>query len=216
MIQFHLRFLVIGLPMLTICAAHYFKYTAELLQKRMITAVLIIIVALITVLPSVNSEITSGTSFTRFGGGISKEVLREYLLKEESDSDYQNTYPILGTGDLTVSDIDKSGTTVSFSYLDTKGDSYIDLPLNDYLGYKAVLMDSGGNRLMNLQVTDGEGYRVRVILPENTEIQKVKVSFGGTWYFHAAIAVSVITVLAIFALLVFSRLQRDKKRSIEA
>ena len=73
-------------------------------------------------------------------------------------------------------------------------DTYADMPLFYYRGYKAF--DAAGNEL---QLEKGDNGRIRVIYPKGTDAAGISVKYCEPWYFTACawISIAVIIILGI-------------------
>ena len=80
------------------------------------------------------------------------------------------------------------------------GNSYVEVPLLFYKGYKARDTNSGES----LMVTQGENGKVRVSLPAGYS-GYVSVSFAGLWYWRAAEIISLLCVLVLAASVLWRR-----------
>lgn len=92
--------------------------------------------------------------------------------------------------DVDVLSFDKSGTNVYLEITGGKADSWVEVPLLNFPGYKAE--DDLGN---SLEVVDGNNNVVRVILAD--QANEISISYGGLWYLRVAEVVSVIALCYI-------------------
>lgn len=103
--------------------------------------------------------------------------------------------------DVVLSDYQKDNLSVS-AYVETGrgGDSYVEFPMLYYKGYQAEAADTGEP----LQTVKGANADVRVLLPENFS-GNIQCSYQGMWYWHMAVAFSVL-----FSAGIADRLWREK------
>ena len=90
-----------------------------------------------------------------------------------------------------------------------QSDSYIDVPILYYRGYAAKDAESG----MKLQVTSGEGMRVRVVIPSDFS-GTVNVRFSEPWSWRICEAISVFAAMTIITG-VISNAKKTKRARIK-
>lgn len=95
--------------------------------------------------------------------------------------------------EVEVVSYDKSGTNVALELSGAMDGSWVEVPLLNFPGYKAV--DDSGN---DLEVVDGNNNVVRVMLTENSS--QVNVSYGSLWYLRVAEVISILTLGVILTI----------------
>lgn len=93
---------------------------------------------------------------------------------------------------VTVHNYEKKGTKAAVAYNAVEDDCYIELPIQNYLGYRAY--DENKSRL---EITRGEGGRIRIAAIGDGVRHTVYVRYGRVPLFMAANLVSALTVAAI-------------------
>jgi len=86
-------------------------------------------------------------------------------------------------------------------------ESYVDLPLLYYKGYRAVTSNHPGV----LQTDRGDNGRVRVILPAGFT-GNVMVSFVSPWYWRAAEGISLLGIFSAAIYLIYPKGMQEKRR----
>ena len=110
----------------------------------------------------------------------------------------ENGYRITGES-LEITDYKKDGTTVHIMYKNASKDDYIEIPLFNYLGYKAY----------NANIETGENGLIK--LYPNKEEGSIKVYYSGTNITKVSYVVSTVTALV---LLTYIFIERKKKNGI--
>lgn len=93
---------------------------------------------------------------------------------------------------VTVHNYEKRGTKAAVAYTAVEDNCYIELPIQNYLGYRAY--DENKSRL---EITRGEGGRIRIAAEGDGVRHTVYVRYGRVPLFMAANVVSALTVMAI-------------------
>lgn len=115
----------------------------------------------------------------------------EYLRYGVDTSRYSYHGPKVGEG-VEVTDYHKEWLDIVCSVCNNfDGESYVDLPLQNYKGYVART-DSG----QRLEICDGENMDVRVLLPDGF-FGSVQVTFQPPWYWRLAEVCSVLSAAAL-------------------
>ena len=94
-------------------------------------------------------------------------------------------------GEIQVDDYTKNGAGISMQVENSGAEGYVLLPLQAYRGY-AVRSEGGG--ITDRDLSRGEGAVVRVEIPAGYKGQ-ISVRYAGFWYWRAAEAVSLATML---------------------
>lgn len=93
---------------------------------------------------------------------------------------------------VTIHNYAKKGTKAAVAYTATGQDCYIELPIQNYLGYRAS--DESGNRL---KISRGEGGRIRIAAAGDGVRHTIYVRYTGTPVFVVANLVSALTIAAV-------------------
>ena len=103
---------------------------------------------------------------------------------------------------VTVTAYEKKGTKATLTCQTEEEGQYVDFPLQNYLGYRAV--DENGKEL---EVTYGNNYRVRVALTAGGE-HTIHVYYSQPVVFRISQALSLLGLLGCIAGYAFSRWPR--------
>ena len=93
-------------------------------------------------------------------------------------------------GSVSVRDYQKEGTKAAVSYTAYSSTAYLELPIQSYLGYRAV--DELGN---SVEIGRGDGGRMRFSLKGDGAEHRIYVRYGPVPRFVAADVVSALTIL---------------------
>ncbi len=143
--------------------------------------------------------------------GTSAVLGAEYLPEGSEISHMTYHSPIVSEG-IQYSDYKKDGLRaemkISASAQDGKN-GYVDFPMLYYKGYRAYDKNTGAK----LEVGPGENYDVRVFLPKDFQ-GTLFVEFAGTWYWHLAEGISILTGLLLMVTYVAVHIAEKSKRII--
>ena len=93
---------------------------------------------------------------------------------------------------MLVSQYVRKGTKAAIAYTANGKGNYVELPIQNYLGYRAK--DEAGNKVEILQ---GDGGRIRLRLCEDGAEHRIYVRYGPVAAFVFAEAVSALTIAGI-------------------
>ncbi len=140
----------------------------------------------------------------RLPGAVDEKLIRSVVVSDISS--------------VSVHDYRKEGTKAAVSYTATSSKAYIELPMQNYLGYRAS--DELGKPL---EITQGDGGRMRFALRADGAEHRIYVRYGPIAGFVIANVVSAITVLLCLYLCVMrslklraGKIQTDNDSSSEA
>ncbi|MDE6212066.1 MAG: hypothetical protein K2M70_01125, partial [Lachnospiraceae bacterium] len=91
---------------------------------------------------------------------------------------------------VVVRDYQKKGTKAAVSYVSDSDTAYLELPIQNYLGYRAK--DENGE---SVKIEKGEGGRMRFFLKGDGGEHRIYVRYGPVAGFVAADIVSALTIL---------------------
>ena len=134
---------------------------------------------------------------TKLGTSVGLFYPHEWRLIDAMDAKLTRSVIISDIGSVSVHDYKKEGTKAAVSYTAISDKAYIELPLQNYLGYRAS--DELGNPL---KITKGEGGRMRFMTKGDGVEHRIYVRYGPVPGFVAANVVSALTVLACLYLCV--------------
>ena len=156
-------------------------------------------------------------------GGMNNSSSKSSFLEEDYTVDYSvgngeylpegiDTTTLESRGDVVTSNnseiktsFTKDGTNMEIEFSNNnKSDSYLELPLIYYLGYKATLDVDG--KTVNLTTTKGTNDIVRVNLGDYTS-GTIKISYAGTTLEHISIIISIVTLIL---LIIYITLRKKK------
>ena len=194
-IQFPWRLLIVATTFLTFANCIYIKILTDNKAKKVLkyTYIVILVISFVSIsLYSVQYGIRK-IQYNEFndneiGGG-------EYLLSNTNlaELDYESPLYITNNPDLAVN-VDKDGTSAIVSYkYNYQGDTFIEIPLFNYLGYKAVGADIETNDNGLIKLTNLKPNGVVTIKYEMTNIQKISYM------------VSVISLIGFVGYLIIER-----------
>lgn len=114
----------------------------------------------------------------------------EWRLVDAVDEKLTRSVMISDIGAVSIHDYQKEGTKAAVSYTAISDKAYIELPLQNYLGYRAS--DEFGNPL---EITQGDGGRMRFLTKGDGVEHRIYVRYGPVAGFVAANVVSALTIL---------------------
>lgn len=148
--------------------------------------------------PYKNAEaVASKGHETKLATSVGLFYPHEWRLVGAADAKLTRSVMISDIGSVSVHDYKKDGTKAAVSYTAISDQAYIELPLQNYLGYRAS--DELGNPLT---ITQGDGGRMRFLTKGDGEEHRIYVRYGPVLGFVTADVVSAITVLACLYLCV--------------
>jgi hypothetical protein len=115
----------------------------------------------------------------------------EYLPANADTADYIDALTLGETSEIHEASRYYNSLTVSLSNHSADSD-FIEVPLINYPGYRAVDVDTG----IRLNISDGKSKRVKVEIPGDYS-GTFTVRFVSPWYWRAAEAISLVTVVAL-------------------
>mgnify|MGYP001089323944 CR=1 FL=1 len=116
----------------------------------------------------------------------------EYLRYGIGQFDLSFHGPVEGQG-VQVLDYEKDGLNVRMSIRnESGGESYVEVPLQHYKGYTAVVSATGER----LELEDGSHFDIRIRVPKGFE-GEVSVGFVSPWYWHLGNGISMLTLAAV-------------------
>lgn len=127
---------------------------------------------------------------TKLGTSVGLFYPHEWRLMDATDDKLTTSVVLSDIGDVSVRDYKKEGTKAAVSYTARSDDAYIELPVQNYLGYRAV--DEQGQPV---QIEQGEGGRMRFSVMGDGAEHRIYVRYGPVPGFVIADMVSVLTVL---------------------
>ncbi len=171
MVQFPFRFLTVATVCLSFgCGLAIVKSAFLSRYKKELFGVLLLL-SLTGAYEMLDEYIQQEVYVTNVAGGFSERELPEYWPQGTTRELFKDTQPHEYHAKL--SDYEKKGTTVTFSYTAEGEDASVTLPLLLYPGYYAKLDD--GTRL---QIEPNEENKVQVLLPETSVEQTVTVGYS--------------------------------------
>ena len=171
-IQFPWRLLTVATSFLVIAYTIYFKYITKEKVKKYAYVIVILFSCLEIVLYSFQYGIRK-PQYTKFP---ENEIgTGEYLPYGTDVTDFEELVPVVTTNNQAlIYDYDKKGTSIKINYSNNlKEDTYIELPLFNYLGYQAdnAKIENGNNNMIRLLLTKEEG--TVEVKYEGTKVQKI-------------------------------------------
>lgn len=128
---------------------------------------------------------------TKLGTSVGLFYPHEWRLTDAVDERIMTSVVISDLGAVSVRDYRKEGTKAAVAYTSTSSTAYLELPMQNYLGYRAS--DELGEPV---DIEKGEGGRMRFSLKGDGAEHRIYVRYGPVPGFLAADAVSALTILA--------------------
>lgn len=127
---------------------------------------------------------------TKLGTSVGLFYPHEWRLNGADDSKLTTSVVISDIESVVVRDYQKKGTKAAVSYVSDSASAYLELPVQNYLGYRAK--DENGTPV---KIEKGEGGRMRFFLKGDGAEHRIYVRYGPVAGFVAANAVSALTIL---------------------
>lgn len=127
---------------------------------------------------------------TKLGASVGLFYPHEWRLMGATEDRLTSSVVISDIASVSVRDYKKEGTKAAVSYTAQSDDAYIELPVQNYLGYRAV------NELgQPMRIEQGNGGRMRIFVDGDGAEHRIYVRYGPVPGFVIADAVSALTVL---------------------
>ena len=127
---------------------------------------------------------------TKLGTSVGLFYPHEWRLNGADDSKLTTSVVISDIESVVVRDYQKKGTKAAVSYVSDSASAYLELPVQNYLGYRAK--DENGTPV---KIEKGEGGRMRFFLKGDGAEHRIYVRYGPVAGFVAANVVSALTIL---------------------
>ncbi len=127
---------------------------------------------------------------TKLGASVGLFYPHEWRLMGATEDRLTGSVVISDISSVSVYDFRKEGTKAAVSYIARSNDAYIELPVQNYLGYRAV------NELgQPVRIEQGNGGRMRIFVDGDGAEHRIYVRYGPVPGFIIADVVSALTVL---------------------
>lgn len=127
---------------------------------------------------------------TKLGASVGLFYPHEWRLMGATEDRLTGSVVISDISSVSVYDFRKEGTKAAVSYIARSDDAYIELPVQNYLGYRAV------NELgQPVRIEQGNGGRMRIFVDGDGAEHRIYVRYGPVPGFIIADVVSALTVL---------------------
>lgn len=127
---------------------------------------------------------------TKLGASVGLFYPHEWRLMGATEDRLTGSVVISDISSVSVYDFRKEGTKAAVSYIARSDDAYIELPVQNYLGYRAV------NELgQSVRIEQGNGGRMRIFVDGDGAEHRIYVRYGPVPGFIIADVVSALTVL---------------------
>lgn len=144
-------------------------------------------------MPYVNADaVVSKGHESKLAANIGLFYPHEWRLEDASDDKLTSSVVTSDMDGVLVHDFQKKGTKATAVYSATSAGSYIEMPIQNYLGYRAY--DENGSRL---EIKQGMGGRMRFDAWGDGAEHMIRVRFGPNAAFIAANLVSALTIAGI-------------------
>ena len=127
---------------------------------------------------------------TKLGTSVGLFYPHEWRLRDAEDSKLTTSVVVSDISSVVVRDYQKKGTKAAVSYISDSASDYLELPMQNYLGYRAK--DENGEAV---KIEKGEGGRMRFFLKGDGAEHRIYVRYGPVAGFVAANVVSALTIL---------------------
>lgn len=142
--------------------------------------------------PYKNAEaVASKGHETKLGTSVGLFYPHEWRLFGVVDLKLVRSVVVSDIGSVSVRDFQKEGTKAAVSYTATSDQAYIELPIQNYLGYRAS--DELG---APVEITQGDGGRMRFFVKGDGAEHQIYVRYGPVAGFVIANVVSALTIFA--------------------
>ena len=141
--------------------------------------------------PYTNAESAASKGHeTKLGASVGLFYPHEWRLMGATEDRLTGSVVISDISSVSVYDFRKEGTKAAVSYIARSNDAYIELPVQNYLGYRAV------NELgQPVRIEQGNGGRMRIFVDGDGAEHRIYVRYGPVPGFIIADVVSALTVL---------------------
>lgn len=116
----------------------------------------------------------------------------EWRLEDAYDDKLTTSVVVSDNAEVRISQYVKKGTKAALAYTATGKGNYIELPIQNYLGYQ--VKDESGERI---EIQQGEGGRIRIRLQEDGAEHRIYVRYGPVAGFVLADLISALTLAGI-------------------
>jgi hypothetical protein len=130
---------------------------------------------------------------TKLGTSVGLFYPHEWRLIDATDDKLTTSVVLSDIGDVSVHDFKKEGTKAAVSYTAVSSEAYIELPLQNYRGYRAK--DELGQPV---KIEQGEGGRMRFFVNGDGAAHQIYVRYGPVPGFVIADVVSALTIIYCF------------------
>ena len=127
---------------------------------------------------------------TKLGTSVGLFYPHEWRLVDATDDKLTTSVVLSDIGDVSVRDYKKVGTKAAVSYTAVSSEAYIELPLQNYLGYRA--QDESGQPV---KIERGDGGRMRFFVNGDGAEHRIYVRYGPVPAFVIADVVSALAVI---------------------
>lgn len=159
-------------------------------------------------MPYDNAEaVASKGHESKLGTSVGLFYPHEWRLGGATDESLMTSVITSDLNAISVRQYQKKGTQAAVAYTATEEGGYIELPIQNYTGYRAY--DENGNRL---EIRRGDGARMRFAVQGDGTEHVIRVRYGPNPLFIAANLVSALTILCIM----WRRLRRRDKANLRS
>ncbi len=207
-IQYPNRFLMIATLLLSFGAGACVAVCGECFGKRAMAGggAAFVALALLTAFFYQSSIVRDGGALYLYdekGMGTGYLSGAEYLRYGIDQADLSFHGAVEGQG-VRVLDYEKDNLNVRMNIRnESGGESYVEVPLQHYKGYTAVVSATGER----LELEDGSHFDIRIRVPEGFE-GEVSVGFASLWYWHLGNGISLLGLAVVLAQALRRRLRR--------
>ena len=195
-IQYPNRFLLLVTLLLTFSAGVAVLCIGKRFGRKImyVASISFLLTGLLTALFYMSSIVTDAGGLYLYDvkGAGTREISRGEYMRYGADANKYVYQRLPAPDGVEVIDYNKEWLDIDLIVCNNSGgESYIDLPLQNYKGY--VAMTDAGQKL---QICDGENVDIRVLLPEGFA-GEIQICFQPFWYWRLAELVSLFSVVTL-------------------
>ncbi len=209
--QFPWRFLSLAIPLLTYASGLVLVRIKDCISRDRMRYLLLCLCMVTTIQGMYVTDLAVRNSIKGIydGGDLIREVYvlmgQEYLFRDTSRKLIQSDAEVSGQN-TDITEISREGNEIRVT-CSASADAYMEFPLFAYKYYKCLDEQSG----TEFSVASGKNHKIRVDLPEGYQ-GTLYVFFEEPWYWRAAEAVSLFTLLSVCVYGISMVFRRNKGR----
>ena len=205
-IQFPWRFLSYATAFMCISFGEVTSVYEKHSMKNVILGAVVVTGAFAAVV-SLNAYTQQDVLWGKNQGVETVTMAKEYIyFGTNTDEFTPNEYTVSDAEAIKTGNVYKKATNVSFSFANSGGQGYIEVPIAYYPGYKAY-----GENGREYEIEKGDNNRLRVIIPQASE-GSVRIRYAGLKGFAPALWISIAAYVLLAAFMVRKYILRRKEK----